>query len=77
MGFQTLVILQGQGPDTPTLLEAFLPQEVQNSERKKKTACRGTVHVKPRHISGLWAVRNMECGRVWFSCVTMHIVSMQ
>lgn len=27
MGFQTLVILQGQAPDTPTLLEAFLPQE--------------------------------------------------
>lgn len=35
MGFQTLVILQGQAPDTPTLLEAFLPQEAGSNVKKK------------------------------------------
>lgn len=34
MGFQTLVILQGQAPDTPTLLEAFLLQEARSNSKK-------------------------------------------
>lgn len=40
MGFQTLVNLQGQAPDTPTLLKAFLPQEAGSNTKnknKKKT----------------------------------------
>ena len=67
MGFQTLVILQGQAPDKPTLLEAFLPQEAgSNSEKNKKKKPtkkhrltkawweKKMVHVKHRNISGLW-----------------------
>jgi len=34
MGFQILVILQGQAPGTPTLLEAFLPQGAGDNNKK-------------------------------------------
>lgn len=39
MGIQTLVILQGQARDTPTLLEAFLPQEAGSNDEKENGAC--------------------------------------
>lgn len=62
MGFQTLVILQGQAPDTPTLLEAFIPLEAGKKKKntgKQKLAGR-MVHVKYRDISGLWTDRKKE-----------------
>lgn len=51
MGFQTLVILQGQAPDTPTLLEAFLPQEAGSNGEKIQT---------DKSLLGKWLMLNIE-----------------
>lgn len=50
MGFQTLVILQGQAPDTPTLLEAFIPLE---AGKKKKIQAN-------KSLLGEWFMLNIE-----------------
>lgn len=52
MGFQTLVILQGQAPDTPTLLEAFLQQETGSNGEKKYRLTKA--------LLGKWFMLNIE-----------------
>lgn len=51
MGIQTLIILQGQAPDTPTLLEAFLPQESGSNGKKIQTN---------KSLLGKWFMLNIE-----------------
>lgn len=73
MGFQTLVILQGQAPDTPTLLEAFLLQEARSSSKKyrlTKACWENGSCLTWRHYGLL--ERSSEGRKVWSFFMWLH-----
>lgn len=73
MGFQTLVILQGQAPDTPTLLEAFLLQEARSNSKKyrlTKACWENGSCLTWRHYGLL--ERSSEGRKVWSFFMLLH-----